>query len=70
MCELLVSGISQVGVLVNNTILSSELALEQPMYMDHVGMSEQGSGATIAILAAAVDPQIKAMDAMAHGKLA
>jgi hypothetical protein len=65
MCELLVSGITQVEVLVNNTILSSELALELPMNMDHIGMSERGTGATIAILAAAVDPQIQSMDAMA-----
>ena len=30
--------------------------------MDHVGMFGQGSGGTIAILAAAVDPRIKAVD--------
>jgi hypothetical protein len=32
--------------------------------MSHVGMFAQGSGASIAILAAAVDPRIKALDAL------
>ncbi len=38
------------------------LATRGDLDMDHVGMFGDGSGATIAILAAAVDPRIKALD--------
>ena len=38
------------------------LAMRGDLDMDHVGMFGDGSGASIAILAAAVDPRIKASD--------
>jgi dienelactone hydrolase len=40
------------------------LAGRSDLDMDHVGFFGQGSGATIAILAAAIDPQIRAVDAL------
>jgi hypothetical protein len=40
------------------------LSTRNDLDMDHVGMYGQGSGGTIAILAAAVEPRIKALDVM------
>ena len=40
------------------------LATRQDLDMNRVGMFAQGSGATIAILASAVDPRIKVLDAL------
>ena len=43
-------------------LILNYLAARGDMDMDHVGMFGMGSGATIAILAAHVDPRIKALD--------
>jgi hypothetical protein len=45
-------------------MLINYLETRNDLDMSHVGMFAQGSGASIAILAAAVDPRIKALDAL------
>jgi hypothetical protein len=40
------------------------LAMRGDLDIDHVGMFSQGSGATVAILAASVEPRIRALDAL------
>lgn len=56
--ESLVSSVHDVQMIL------SYLAARGDLDMDHVGMFGQGSGGTIAILAAGVDPRIKALDLM------
>ena len=54
--ESLVSSVHDVQMILNY------LATRGDLDMDHVGMFGEGSGATIAILAAAVEPRLKVLD--------
>ena len=56
--ESLVSSVHDVQMILNY------LSTRGDLDMDHVGMFGQGSGGSIAILAAGVDPRIKALDLM------
>ena len=56
--ESLVSSVHDVQMILNY------LSTRGDLDMDHVGMFGQGSGGTIAILTAGVDPRIKALDLM------